>query len=179
MPASRCATIPTLRGKPRRDRRQQPARRRSDRLVRGASLRRAFRDAALQSARGLSATCRRAARYARISRGFARDLRDLRNSAAIRWKGSRSTKPSSRMGATTLDGGARSLPPRLRREIFDATGLTVSAGVATGKMIAKIASDACKPDGLLADRARRRGRVPGAAAGWRAFGALGRKRRRG
>jgi DNA polymerase-4 len=38
----------------------------------------------------------------------------------------------------------------LRREIFDTTGLTVSAGVATGKMIAKIASDACKPDGLLA-----------------------------
>ncbi len=37
----------------------------------------------------------------------------------------------------------------LRREILDATGLTVSAGVATGKMIAKIASDACKPDGLL------------------------------
>lgn len=38
----------------------------------------------------------------------------------------------------------------LRREIFDATRLTVSAGVATGKMIAKIASDSCKPDGLLA-----------------------------
>lgn len=37
----------------------------------------------------------------------------------------------------------------LRREIFDVTGLTVSAGVATGKMIAKIASDTCKPDGLL------------------------------
>jgi DNA polymerase IV len=38
----------------------------------------------------------------------------------------------------------------LRREILDATRLTVSAGVATGKMIAKIASDSCKPDGLLA-----------------------------
>lgn len=38
----------------------------------------------------------------------------------------------------------------LRREIFDATGLTVSAGVASGKMIAKIASDSCKPNGLLA-----------------------------
>jgi DNA polymerase-4 len=37
----------------------------------------------------------------------------------------------------------------LRRQVLDATGLTVSAGVATGKMIAKIASDACKPDGLL------------------------------
>jgi DNA polymerase IV len=38
----------------------------------------------------------------------------------------------------------------LRREIFDATALTVSAGVASGKMVAKIASDTCKPDGLLA-----------------------------
>lgn len=37
----------------------------------------------------------------------------------------------------------------LRREILEATRLTVSAGVATGKMIAKIASDTCKPDGLL------------------------------
>jgi DNA polymerase-4 len=38
----------------------------------------------------------------------------------------------------------------VRRDVFAATQLTVSAGVATGKMIAKIASDACKPDGLLA-----------------------------
>ena len=38
----------------------------------------------------------------------------------------------------------------IRREVFERTGLTVSAGVATGKMIAKIASDSCKPDGLLA-----------------------------
>ncbi|HKE36035.1 MAG TPA: DNA polymerase IV [Candidatus Baltobacteraceae bacterium] len=38
----------------------------------------------------------------------------------------------------------------LRRRILEATGLTVSAGVATGKMIAKIASDSCKPNGLLA-----------------------------
>ncbi len=38
----------------------------------------------------------------------------------------------------------------LRAEILDATRLTVSAGVATGKMIAKTASDSCKPDGLLA-----------------------------
>jgi DNA polymerase IV len=53
------------------------------------------------------------------------------------------------VGETTLDQ-ARSLAADLRREILDASGLTVSAGVATGKMIAKIASDTCKPDGLLA-----------------------------
>ncbi|MBV8724796.1 MAG: DNA polymerase IV [Candidatus Eremiobacteraeota bacterium] len=45
---------------------------------------------------------------------------------------------------------ARSAAAQLRRDLFDATALTVSAGVATGKMIAKIASDSCKPDGLLA-----------------------------
>ncbi|MBV9262900.1 MAG: DNA polymerase IV, partial [Candidatus Eremiobacteraeota bacterium] len=39
---------------------------------------------------------------------------------------------------------------QLRRDLFNATALTVSAGIATGKMIAKIASDSCKPDGLLA-----------------------------
>ncbi|MBV8197321.1 MAG: DNA polymerase IV [Candidatus Eremiobacteraeota bacterium] len=45
---------------------------------------------------------------------------------------------------------ARTAVAELRRELFDATALTVSAGVATGKMTAKIASDSCKPDGLLA-----------------------------
>jgi DNA polymerase IV len=53
------------------------------------------------------------------------------------------------LGKTSLER-ARGLAESLRREIFDATQLTVSAGVATGKMIAKIASDTCKPDGLLA-----------------------------
>ena len=53
------------------------------------------------------------------------------------------------LGETTLEE-ARALAATLRGEIFDTTGLTVSAGVATGKMIAKIASDTCKPDGLLA-----------------------------
>ncbi len=52
------------------------------------------------------------------------------------------------IGETSYDGACR-FAATLRREIFDATRLTVSAGVATGKMIAKIASDACKPDGLL------------------------------
>jgi DNA polymerase-4 len=45
---------------------------------------------------------------------------------------------------------ARELAQTIRAEIHTATGLTASAGVAAGKMIAKIASDACKPDGLFA-----------------------------
>ncbi|MHB8148458.1 MAG: DNA polymerase IV [Vulcanimicrobiaceae bacterium] len=52
-------------------------------------------------------------------------------------------------GPCTLDE-ATSLAQTIRNEVRSATGLTVSAGVASGKMIAKIASDACKPDGLLA-----------------------------
>ncbi len=52
-------------------------------------------------------------------------------------------------GELTL-GPAQELAATIRREVFDATRLTVSAGVATGKMVAKIASDSCKPDGLLA-----------------------------
>ncbi len=51
--------------------------------------------------------------------------------------------------AATLDD-ARAYAAQIRADVFARTLLTVSAGVATGKMIAKIASDACKPDGLLA-----------------------------
>lgn len=39
---------------------------------------------------------------------------------------------------------ARAMREEVRREV----GLTVSAGVATGKMVAKILSDSCKPNGL-------------------------------
>jgi DNA polymerase-4 len=53
------------------------------------------------------------------------------------------------IGETRLEDAVASVAA-LRREIFDATALTVSAGVATAKMVAKIASDTCKPDGLLA-----------------------------
>jgi DNA polymerase-4 len=38
----------------------------------------------------------------------------------------------------------------VRERVFAKTGLTISAGVGTGKLIAKIASDACKPNGLRA-----------------------------
>jgi DNA polymerase-4 len=53
-------------------------------------------------------------------------------------------------GAGADFADARALAVTIRRDVFDATGLTVSSGVAAGKMIAKIASDWCKPDGLLA-----------------------------
>ncbi len=53
------------------------------------------------------------------------------------------------LGGATFDE-ARAFAAARRREIFEVTRLTVSAGVATGKTIAKICSDTCKPDGLLA-----------------------------
>jgi DNA polymerase-4 len=45
---------------------------------------------------------------------------------------------------------ARELAQSVRDEVYALTRLTVSAGIASGKMIAKIASDSCKPNGLLA-----------------------------
>ncbi len=43
---------------------------------------------------------------------------------------------------------AMALAREIRAEVFQTTALTISAGVASGKMIAKIASDLRKPDGL-------------------------------
>jgi nucleotidyltransferase/DNA polymerase involved in DNA repair len=53
------------------------------------------------------------------------------------------------LGEMTLDE-ATSTAAQIRADVFARTQLTVSAGVATGKLIAKIASDSCKPNGLLA-----------------------------
>lgn len=50
-----------------------------------------------------------------------------------------------------VDDGARpiDLARDLKREVREKTGLTLSVGVATGKSVAKIASDKGKPDGLV------------------------------
>ncbi|MBO8200555.1 DNA polymerase IV [Streptomyces smyrnaeus] len=45
--------------------------------------------------------------------------------------------------------GAREVGERLRRDIAAATGLTGSVGLAGSKMLAKIASEQAKPDGLV------------------------------
>lgn len=49
-----------------------------------------------------------------------------------------------------MQDDAVALAQTIRDEVFAATELTVSGGVATGKLLAKIASDSCKPNGLLA-----------------------------
>jgi DNA polymerase-4 len=46
-------------------------------------------------------------------------------------------------------GGAKKLAEYLRRRVKETTGLTLSIGVGTNKTVAKIASDAGKPDGLV------------------------------
>src|SRR6202035_3597369 len=43
---------------------------------------------------------------------------------------------------------AASFARAVRERVLAEVGLTVSAGVASGKMVAKIACDACKPNGL-------------------------------
>ena len=52
-------------------------------------------------------------------------------------------------GTARLFGPARGVAEALRRAVREETQLTVSVGVAPVKMVAKIASDLAKPDGLL------------------------------
>lgn len=53
-------------------------------------------------------------------------------------------------GSTRLLGDPVTVATRLRAEVRAETGLAVSVGIAPVKMVAKIASDLAKPDGLLA-----------------------------
>jgi len=53
-------------------------------------------------------------------------------------------------GSLRLFGSPRAIAEQVRRRIRDVTGLTASVGVAHNKFLAKLASDACKPDGLMA-----------------------------
>ena len=50
------------------------------------------------------------------------------------------------------DINASQLVDRIRREIFEATGLTASAGIAYNPMLAKICSDKNKPNGQVRSR---------------------------
>jgi DNA polymerase IV len=52
-------------------------------------------------------------------------------------------------GARRLSGTGPEIAATIRRRVRDETGLTASVGVASTKMLAKIASDDAKPDGLL------------------------------
>jgi DNA polymerase IV len=56
-------------------------------------------------------------------------------------------------GATLLFGPPVEIAARIRREVAAEVGVTCSVGVAPAKFVAKLASDDCKPDGLLHVRA--------------------------
>lgn len=51
-------------------------------------------------------------------------------------------------GSARLFGGPEDIARRIKETVFRETGLTVSAGIAPSKFVAKIASDMEKPDGL-------------------------------
>ena len=52
-------------------------------------------------------------------------------------------------GSYHLFGSPRDTGMRLKKAIYEKTQLTISVGISSVKMVAKIASDFCKPDGLL------------------------------
>jgi DNA polymerase IV len=52
-------------------------------------------------------------------------------------------------GATLLFGPTEQIAARIRAEVAAEVGVTCSVGVAATKFVAKLASDLCKPDGLL------------------------------
>jgi DNA polymerase-4 len=52
-------------------------------------------------------------------------------------------------GSEALFGPAPEIARRIKAEVLAATKLTVSVGVATSKLVAKVASDLRKPDGLV------------------------------
>lgn len=52
-------------------------------------------------------------------------------------------------GSCHLFGTPKEAAEKLRQRVKDRTGLTASVGIAPNMMVAKIASDHCKPDGLL------------------------------
>jgi len=52
-------------------------------------------------------------------------------------------------GATTLFGTPEAIGAKIRREVESEIGVICSVGVAPSKFVAKLASDECKPDGML------------------------------
>jgi DNA polymerase-4 len=58
-------------------------------------------------------------------------------------------------GSERMFGPALGIARQIKKKIFEATGLTASAGIAPNKFLAKIASDLKKPDGLVEVKSER------------------------
>ena len=67
-------------------------------------------------------------------------------------------------------GGPEALGRHLKHQVRAQTGLTLSVGIAANKLVAKIASDMQKPDGLVIVGAGRRSSVPRATERARPLG---------
>ncbi len=52
-------------------------------------------------------------------------------------------------GFESIHGSARQMAARIKQRIKEELGLTASVGIASGKVVAKVASELAKPDGLL------------------------------
>ena len=67
-------------------------------------------------------------------------------------------------GSRALFGDGPTIAAAIKAAIASEVELTASVGVATTKLVAKVASDLRKPDGLVVVPAGPGGHVPGAAA---------------
>ncbi len=76
-------------------------------------------------------------------------------------------------GATKLFGPPSAIAGRIRADVAREVGVTCSVGVAPTKFVAKLASDECKPDGVLVGVGERTAEVLGRLA-IRTIGDLGR-----
>jgi DNA polymerase-4 len=52
-------------------------------------------------------------------------------------------------GSSSLFGAPLEATAKLRQAILERTGLTISVGIASNRLVAKVATDQCKPDGVL------------------------------
>ena len=73
-------------------------------------------------------------------------------------------------GSRALFGDGEQIGRQIKAAIHDEVGLTASVGVGSTKLVAKIASELRKPDGLVVVPPGGRGGVPGAAADLEAVG---------
>ena len=73
-------------------------------------------------------------------------------------------------GSAALFGDGPAIARQIKDDVRAEVGLTASVGVAGTKLVAKIASDLRKPDGLVVVAAGRGGGLPGAAADRAAVG---------
>ena len=80
-------------------------------------------------------------------------------------------------GATLLFGSPVAIAAMIRKEVAGEVGVTCSVGVAPTKFVAKLASDGCKPDGLLLVPGGRGGRATSSRSRSGGSGVWGRRRR--